>query len=248
MVVDLRWRDAMAAPVIACEFNARGDGWPVAMTAIQLAVMQRPYVRGDTAARNLVWALRGHIEAGRKDGSIAHTEKVERVLSRGAVIQNRQPDPGGWPAWYERDGYDSGRSRPAIYKDVTRFYIDAPAFAAWLHATHLEPSPHIAAWFDVRGVAWPVASTSNTGDTRAATVAAPQAGMQWTGALLAARRADLEAAGVKAPMQALTAECGIKERDIRRLIAADKSSKSKAAPSGPTSVFNLASKKRSAGR
>ncbi|MGD9550533.1 MAG: hypothetical protein AB7V41_05965, partial [Burkholderiaceae bacterium] len=42
--------------------------------------------------------------------------------------------------------------KPGFTKTITEHHITAPAFAAWLAAQGLEPSPHVAAWFKARGV------------------------------------------------------------------------------------------------
>ena len=66
----------------------------------------------------------------------------------------------------------------------------------------------------------------------------------WDGAQLLARRDALRASGVRAYMQALAGESGIKERDIRRMIeAAIKARKPQTA-----SVFHYAATQKRAGR
>ena len=42
----------------------------------------------------------------------------------------------------------------------TFFWVTPAAFAQWLHTQGQEPSPHVAAWFKAKGVAWPSARSS----------------------------------------------------------------------------------------
>ncbi len=155
-MVDLRWHDAYSASRGAFTAQEKAGGWPDRMTPVQLAALQRPYVYGDKAGRRACWALRDAIEAASEAGSLAH-EALTEVKQTPLVDRSPIPFPGSsrWPAAYVVEG------RPVAYTSggeeytVTHRHVSPQAFAAWLHAQGQEPSGHIAAWFEVRGVAWP---------------------------------------------------------------------------------------------
>jgi hypothetical protein len=165
MTVDLQWRDAMAVWSARRAFTPANKqaGWPEAMEPQQLAALQRPWDQGDNKGRSACWALQDELVAACDAGSIHYVATTKRVM----VASDRCFEPisltQNWPAQYVRDGVPLAYTRLAEYKDVTLRHIGAKAFAAWL-SEHLQiPSPHVSAWFAVRGVAWPLASGSAAG-------------------------------------------------------------------------------------
>lgn len=167
MTVNLAWRDAMTQA--GREFTAaeQAEGWPQTMKPGQLARLQRPYKNADRDGRAAAAALRNTLLDACATGELDHTTTTERVIS--AVEADFSPIPlagiasrdwetrGFEAANYEHRSFLGGTLRtaytqPAQYKDVTRHHITAPAFAAWLTAQGMEPSPHVAAWFKARGV------------------------------------------------------------------------------------------------
>lgn len=158
-MLDINWRDAMAVRAIAGSFTReeREAGWPVAMQPEQLAAMQRPFLSGDVQGKRLTQALRDALQAACQGQAIACESEVRRVMVRPAVdhVPPRTSMFGrveNWPEAYTRDGCAYAYTTPAEYRDLTFYRVTAAAFAAWLSAHGMEPSPHIAAWFKTQGV------------------------------------------------------------------------------------------------
>lgn len=112
----------------------------------------------------------------------------------------------------------------------TFFWVTPAAFAQWLHTQGQEPSPHVAAWFKAKGVAWPP-GTKPAGPDSAAVLslvpgqspeATPAAAWrkdrkvqapEWTGERLMRERRGLKGNN---PTQQLARLSGLPEREIRR--------------------------------
>ena len=165
MTVNLAWRDAMTQA--GGEFTAaeQAEGWPQTMKPGQLARLQRPYKNADRAGRAAAAALRDTLLNDCATGEIEHSTTTERIQTAPQVRRTISPGiashdwetRGFETANYEHRSFLGGTLRtsytqPAQYKDVTRHHIAAPAFAAWLTAQGMEPSPHVDAWFKARGV------------------------------------------------------------------------------------------------
>lgn len=155
-MLDINWRDAMAVRAIAGSFTReeREAGWPVAMQPEQLAAMQRPFLSGDVQGRPLIRALRDALKDACQDQTIACESEVRRVMTRPAVdhVPSRFGRVENWPEAYTIDGCAYAYTTPAKYEYFTFYRVTAAAFAAWLSAHGMEPSPHIAAWFKTQGV------------------------------------------------------------------------------------------------
>ena len=127
MIVNLAWRDAMAAvgPCSAEDFDA---GFAIAIAHAVVAAIQRPYERPavPTVANRMfgspgyqhMMAMHWQLEADCVAGMLKHTVRETKF---------------------------SGRS----------YMIEAADFAAWLASQGETPSKHVAVWFDVHGVTWP---------------------------------------------------------------------------------------------
>lgn len=155
-MLDINWRDAMAVRAIAGSFTReeQAAGWPVAMQPEQLAAMQRPFLPGDVQGKRLARALREALQAACQGQAIACESEVRRVMTRPAVdhVPSRFGRVENWPEAYTRDGCAYAYTTPAKYEYFTFYRVTAAAFAAWLSAHGMEPSPHIAAWFKTQGV------------------------------------------------------------------------------------------------
>lgn len=163
MAVDLRWLDAYSASWGAFTAQEKAAGWPESMTPVQLARIQRPvadencgvamrvnhqqdrfpFTEYRTPARTAQDVLLYALGAACKSGALACTAIVNRYKDKnrvaGIVLL-----PGG-----KARGGDRNIIEETIYR------VTASSFATWLHAQGEAPSKHAAAWFEVRGVAWP---------------------------------------------------------------------------------------------
>ncbi len=143
-------------------------GWPGTFAHDGLAKLQSWHKGVERKDWNLEAAnWRKLMELALASGAMAHTTKTERIQ---APQVRRIVNPGlGSHDWNER-GFAgaqvesrsflggtlvTGYTQPARYNDVTRHHITAPAYAAWLTAQSIEPSPHITAWFKAQGLACP---------------------------------------------------------------------------------------------
>lgn len=133
-------------------------GWPEAFTHAVMAALQswrKGMERKDWNKETATW--RKLIELALASGAIEHTTTTERVQVSPQI--RRIVNPGyGSSDWTGR-GFERGFAsaqisyvQPGQSKEVTRHHITASAFAAWLAAQSMEPSPHIAAWFKAQGV------------------------------------------------------------------------------------------------
>lgn len=113
----------------------------------------------------------------------------------------------------------------------TLFWVTPAAFAQWLHTQGQEPSPHVAAWFKAKGVAWPPGAKPSGEDSAAALplVPWPSPGTapvapnkrknwkaqapEWTGERLMQKRRELK---VHNPTQELARMTGLPNREITR--------------------------------
>lgn len=166
MVVDLKWRDAMAVWSIGAAFSRelQAAGWPEFMTPAQLAGMQRPWHQGDLKiGRRASNALGAAIVAACNAGEITFNRSVLRRQTVKARFIPHEPYGGRG-----RDGVrvSVGHWEQAKFEDVETWSISAATFAKWLHNQGEAPSQHIAAWFASQGVAWPpVAVAAPVADT-----------------------------------------------------------------------------------
>ena len=231
MVVDLRWRDAMR---VCGGFTAveREAGWPETLSDEQLAILQRPWARGDHEGRKATEVLRAHIVASCENRTL---------LGELTIIQNQHPVQPRFEVkrafpvsnaarMYVSEGRITGdgwrrvrgdlaptperAALPPVERKTCR--VNAPDFAAWLHAIRVEPSPHIAAWFDVRGVAWPHVSV-NVAAAPASPFPLPD-----FAALVAFRKANTkgEGKGKKGPSWALGNQIDVAKAELSRRISA----------------------------
>lgn len=184
MAVDLRWRDAMAIWGARRVFTPvqKQAGWPEAMEPQHLAALQRPWDQGDNKGRSGCLALRDAITEACATGQLECVALSVEPPERQQDDDVFRPIPmvaDRWaidvkPEWSERE-FLGGTLRtqrrvpqqpqrsPSAQTARLEYRVGAQAFAAWLTAQQLEPSPHVFAWFAVRGVAWPPASA----DTKA---------------------------------------------------------------------------------
>lgn len=130
MTVNLAWRDAMAAvgSYAAEDFDA---GFATSIAHTLVAAIQRPYERpAAPTAADRMFGSPGY------QHMMAMRWQLEADCVAG-VLKNTV-----------RNTKVTGRS----------YMIEASDFAAWLASRGETPSKHVAAWFAVRGVAWPPAS------------------------------------------------------------------------------------------
>lgn len=129
------------------------NGWPETFSTEQAAALQSWRKDMEKTAWNKEASnWRTLIGIALQAGELEHTTTTTRVQVR-AAQHVPVSEFGGWPDQYTRGGVRYAYTSPAQFKDVTHHHITAPAFAAWLAAQGIEPSPHIAAWFKVQGVA-----------------------------------------------------------------------------------------------
>lgn len=146
MVVDLKWRDAMAVAGGAFTAEERQSGWPLCMTPAQLGRLQRPWVKGDATAQNRHKSLVQAIQAACKAGDLAHELRevtLQKCETRPANVIRRT---------WEGRVFAPGTKQVQVPVQVRVPYVSAAAFAQWLHAQGEEPSAHVAHWFKLRGV------------------------------------------------------------------------------------------------
>lgn len=148
MTVNLAWRDAMAEVGGAFNKAEQSAGWAESFTTGQVAMLQRPWKSGDRTCKALLDSLDDACESG----ALAHKTTTTSVC----VKPERHVTPpelglGTWPEQYTRGGMRYAYTEKAVFKDKTTHHITAEAFAAWLAANEIEPSRHVAAWFDAVG-------------------------------------------------------------------------------------------------
>jgi hypothetical protein len=150
MTANLAWRDAMAEVGGAFNGTEQSKGWKESFTPWQVAALQRPFKRGDVDGKRAVNALFQELMAG----GIAIETWTETVWVDVSA-------PSLMDKWW--DSYESeGERRDRLYRaanptvkqkrEVTHQQITAADFAAWLATNKIEPSRHVAAWFDAAGV------------------------------------------------------------------------------------------------
>ena len=157
MAVDLRWRDACSESRAFTQAEIDG-GWPESMTTGKLAAIQRPYPSGNAAGSRACRALASTLDVACEDGSLVHESSQHiKLTMRVDHVPNRFSDNALWPSAYVRDGAAYAYSTGGDEYTVTRRRVRPKDFAAWLHTQGEAPSKHASAWFEVRGVAWPLA-------------------------------------------------------------------------------------------
>jgi len=143
IVVNLKWRDAVADSGFPFTEAEQKAGWPQAMTADKLAALQRPVPHGTApeykARLKAYRALEAAIVQACVEGAVkCSTETRETVktttrtmysLTRNAPVQV-----------------------PVREAETTEVKLIAAAdFAAWLSTQSEEPSSHITAWLEALG-------------------------------------------------------------------------------------------------
>jgi len=160
MGVDIQWRDAVEACKAAGHAFTKEEikaGWPASMRLLPLAVMQRPFKRGDTEGKGKFKALASALTDAIADGSLAAEKTV--VTAKKEVPDEHLFDPISLTE-------DAPYREPQdpVYQDVTEtvYRVTQQAFAAWLRKQHEKPSVHVEAWFEVRGVKWMLLNADGT--------------------------------------------------------------------------------------
>lgn len=162
-------------------------GWPDTFAHDRLAALQswrNGMERKDSRSKTKNW--RELMELALASGAMEHTTTTERVQTTPPIMRTINPGFGS-REWTER-GFAGAQvesreflggtlitayTQPARYREVTRHHITAPAFATWLAALGIEPSPHVAAWFKAQGVACPAPAPAQNTATPATPPAAP---------------------------------------------------------------------------
>lgn len=151
------------------------NGWPETFTNYGMAALQswrKGMERKDWNQEAATW--RKLIELALASGAIEHTTTTERVKVSPPIRRIVNPGFGSseWTgrgfagAQLENRSFLGGTlatavTQPGQSKEVMRHHITASAFAAWLAAKSMEPSPHIAAWFKAQGVGTVPAGETN---------------------------------------------------------------------------------------
>lgn len=162
MTVNLAWRDAMSEVGGAFNKAEQSAGWAESFTTWQVAVLQRPWKRGDREGKQACQALFATLADACRDGSLQHSTWTEakpdvQQAMTNALIQRHQSLTWETYTGPETEGQRRERLWRAAHapviktKEVTHTTITAEAFAAWLAANEIEPSPHVTAWFDAVG-------------------------------------------------------------------------------------------------
>lgn len=98
MAVDLKWHDACNASR-AFDAAEKAAGWPKAMTASQIAALQRPHAYGDVQGRRARVTLQGALEAACEFGELACITETEQVPVRHDYFEsNDSGAPYDWRA------------------------------------------------------------------------------------------------------------------------------------------------------
>ena len=127
-------------------------GWPETLKHWQLAALQYPHVKGETAKIRLARARADDFLNACKSGDLPHTATTVTVPPKPQQVQRQTRFASS--EWLMRDGFISARptqKTPQPY-DVTTYTITASDFAAWLAAQPESPSEHIAAWCAALGM------------------------------------------------------------------------------------------------
>lgn len=127
-------------------------GWPETLKHWQLAALQYPHVKGETAKIRLARARADDFLSACKSGYLPHTATTVTVTPKPQQVQRQTRFASS--EWLMRDGFISVRptqKTPQPY-DVTTYTITASDFAAWLAAQPEAPSEHIAAWCAALGM------------------------------------------------------------------------------------------------
>lgn len=177
--INAAWRVAMSTMGQYFTRDEQAAGWPETLKHGQLAALQYPYTKGETAKIRLARARAGDIVDACKNGELLHTSTIVpakavnngRITVAGLGGRFSASESTGWGglaglatpsrnAYGERVYETEGDRRDRLWKeanppkqpDRVDHYVSAPAFAAWLFAQDEAPSVHIAAWFDAMGI------------------------------------------------------------------------------------------------
>lgn len=156
--MNLAWRDAMAEVGGAFNKTEQSAGWAESFTTWQLAVLQRPWKKGDREGKLACQALFTALGEACKAGELAHrTLTVDVQVS---VLTQAVRSRSWVTDWEGRESEGARRDRlwrianpqPTTKTEQReQIQISAEAFAAWLAANEIEPSRHVGAWFDAVG-------------------------------------------------------------------------------------------------
>lgn len=121
-------------------------GWPEALKHWQLAALQYPHVKDETARIRLARARADDFLSACKSGDLPHTATTVIVTPKPQQLQRQTRFASS--GWLRRDVFISARTTPRTPQpyDVTTYIITASDFAAWLAEQPETPSEHIAAW------------------------------------------------------------------------------------------------------
>lgn len=150
--INAAWRVAMATMGQNFTKEEHAAGWPETLKHWQLAALQYPHVKGETAKIRLARARADDFLNACKSGDLPHTATTVTVTPKPQQIQRQTRFASS--EWLMRDGLISVRptqKTPQPY-DVTTYTITASDFAAWLAAQPEAPSEHIAAWCAALGM------------------------------------------------------------------------------------------------
>lgn len=149
-ISNLKWREAMAEVRVITGANTFFSpdeclaGWPETLKPDQLAVLQRPYIKGDTLQAGKTTAFREWIESACLAGLLPHI--------RGKEIKHRERRIPAGAHLYEKARL---LTEDTSY-EVDVHHIKACDFATLLASEGEEPSVHLAAWIKATASESPV--------------------------------------------------------------------------------------------
>ncbi len=150
--INAAWRVAMATVGKNFTKEEHAAGWPETLKHWQLAALQYPHVKGETAKIRLARARADDFLNACKSGDLPHTATTVTVTPKPQQVQRQTRFASS--QWLMRDGFISVKptqKTPQPY-DVTTYTITASDFAAWLAAQPETQSEHIAAWCAALGL------------------------------------------------------------------------------------------------
>lgn len=161
MAVNLKWRAALAWPCIRSQFPYAQTlaGWPAELDDAQLAAMQWPYGVDDENGQHFTHEMQIAVATACIEGSLPCREEARPVVVSVGVpadspsVQQCAKDNGGeLPEALRQQIEETGWAVPPVHKARWFYLVKAADFSAWLFAQGVEPSAHIAAWFEAHGV------------------------------------------------------------------------------------------------
>jgi len=152
-VVDVLWLRACEVAGSTLTAAEKAGGWPASMRPDSLTALQWP-AEAVGVRRTLGTAVKDACEGGGLP--CGRDVKTSRVQSPDR-IPNRMTQARDWPACYVIDGRPYAYTPEPYMVETVTYHVAPAAFAGWLAVQKMEPSEHMRAWFDVKGVAWPPA-------------------------------------------------------------------------------------------